>query len=218
MKPELPDDAFDELGELLRNVEIPTDLKSRLLAISHPDDSIQLNSIQPVWPGRLAKFVTLAVAASMLGVISIASWPLLNPATKTARVEHSSGQSNDRPATDSSTPPIRSDPGEIQIAQTAAQTLLRDIENRQLEIDRIFDQIKLNQLRSELAAMNRVKRTPRISPVDEMSLILVLADQAGIAFGNDVRSVRKDLERTIERYPNSAGAELATTFISENEF
>lgn len=225
MTSEKPNEHDGELRARLRNVDIPAGLKDRLLGISDDQPKPIPNPIpnpipKPQSNSRLRNFVFIAIAASLLAVISIARWPASPPRQSAKQIDDSPSQQD---ATNDLTAP-RQSPDLRQPAQPLENRLvdsgnsLDAFNSGQAEIDRILDQLELEQLRSQLATLKRNHRSPRLDPIDELSMILTLSDQTGIGFGQDVDSVRNDLKTTIERYPNSRGAQLAVTFLSENEF
>lgn len=205
MNSEHSENLDDVLGEQLRDIEIPTGLKDRLRAITDESPGLVTEKRRP--RGRRRTLILIAVAASLIGAFSIVGWRL---------------QVTPRQTNHDATAPVETNgpEGNSVLAQNLELTgsqLIEMIGDRQAVIDRILQQLELTQLRTELASLKRVRHPARLNPVDELSMILVLTDQARIGFGGDVESIQKDLQMVIKRYPDSRGAILASTLVSNTE-
>lgn len=205
MNQEQHDDRCDSLEEQLRDIEIPTGLKDRLLAI--PEAS-PVEVAKKRYCGRLRiTLAVMAVAASLVGAISLARWRLVETPRLTNHAEPSPIET--QPDRDELVPKLSSHPDEIRMVEMIVEG--------QAEIDQILQQMELERLRAELAALKRVRRPAQLNPIDELSMILVLSGQAELGFGGDAESIQEDLQMVIKRYPDSRGAALASTLVSNTE-
>lgn len=177
-----------KLDKLLRDVEIPVDLKPRLRKI--PKEA----TIETVPRSRKKTLIAvLAVAASLLILCSV---PILLNEMNKSRLNP--GLSMDKPDTEST--------DEDQASALA---------NQAAEIEQRIHALKMNQLRSRLHAL-KSEQHQLSDPNEVNSIVEVVSGQTPNLLFGDTRTTREKMALIIEEFPGTTGAELAQQFLAEN--
>lgn len=216
-----PDDH--QLQALLRQVEIPSGLKSQLLEIGSGDGLVPVdasNGHQPLTgqdPKSKSldrrqsswKIATLLAVAASLAVMGLYVFWLEKPETtlpNANRDQREPGREGWLPTLEKPT-----------LENVSAGKLLEQMSADSARLDELMLQIRMNQLKAELAEIERIDQAKlRTNGVDESlsnresaSLILTLADQTAFQLGADRAVVKQGLDFVLENFPGTEGAKLA---------
>lgn len=205
----------EQLDSLLREVEVPADLKSQLRSIpmqlEEPTVTKQTKVSAPS-SNRMSKrnsglsWRTWVVAGSILG---IAAFQIL-------RLEPTPSIPVNDPA---AVAIISADNSEANVS-TADSTNLYADELEQLELlnrefaqrQNFWQEQELNQLESDLVDLQRTAARS-INQRESNSVILALSAETAISFGGSEESVKEEMAMVIAEYPGSHGAKIATEFL-----
>lgn len=197
-------DNDQQLERLLRNVKVPDDLKASLLKIT--DEPTQLppaserNGPNNWFPMKAVGLI--ALAASVLGVTLFFINPFGNEPVKTAKT------------------PIEElvEPKESEQQKNSAPTAARLLE--QMSANSLELQASVMQQNIELLkALVAEQKSPQleISRMELASVAMSVANQAGVDYGNDIVTVRNDLQQVIADYPGTSGADMAVLFLEQTK-
>jgi hypothetical protein len=209
-----------KLDELLRSVEVPSDLHARLRAQlleqastvsnnrlqleSQISDAVQLQPKEK--PSKQSQnrlqrqtWWIMAIAASLLMVVGGAVWWKTNhsPAGKIdSEIAFMSTTRVDPNASPTQEAPDRSAIEELDRQITAQKMLLLELERQEMEQ-------RIEVAKHELV---KLQAKPQLS---DSSLTLAVVAETALKAGASPQVIREDLEFVIERFPNSAGANMA---------
>ncbi len=177
----------EQLDDLLRDLTVPAGLKQTLLRIPNEQPVVAHPAVLfPAW--RIAGWV---LAAGIAGVACWFCWPL------------------DKPV------------GGNPVAVTDNRALSGNDSRAQLEIDQLDQEIevlnariRLREAELRLAELWRDQPRSEVSGADQLSLALALSAQSAIELGVGRDAVREDMQKVVQRYPQSAGAEIASQFLA----
>ena len=187
----------DQLDAMLRDVQVPADLKSRLQRIPEP-----ITATEEVGhtSSTRARWLYYALAASLLAGATFATARFLNKRTRdaapglVATKTNEDAEANLEPAPEDlivkSNPESDQQDQELQILQAEVQKL------------------KIAKLESELFQLEQLNDT-RLSRSEIESIIMALAPEHSVALGGDEAYVRSEMARVQKDYPNTRGAMLA---------
>jgi|GEM_PF-4415580 len=179
-----PDDK--QFDALLRDVSVPGELKQRLRQIPGEQPLVTRSPVVSLPPKWIAG---LALAAGLAGVAVWLNWPVDNsPGPGLAAVE-----------------------GAPEVATVDPQIA---IDQLNLEIELLTARIRLRESEKRLAELQSANPMLELSTNDQLSLALALSDQAAMEWGANPETVRADMQKTIGRYPDSAGAKIASQFLA----
>jgi hypothetical protein len=189
---------WDNLNELLRNVDPPADLADRLRAIPDRPEAT-LRPRFPIWYGVAGVFAT----AATLAIIVAGAWRL-------------------------GLLPTSDDPGPVEVVSASPnsdvddrkpsmnigrQPDLQAIRNELADIETNLDALEIGDLRRRLS--NDRTESLRFEPDawQSESLIASLAAQSAFDWGVDSQTVQDEMARVVARFPNSLGAQRASQFL-----
>lgn len=198
-----------KLDELLRSVEVPSELHSRLHTLlqeqvtahnseRHVQPSLSTNR-DPNQPKlksfRYRTWWGIAAAASLLAAMSgPLLWKMTFPPNVNSLIAESSSAASSTTITLEGSDLSSVEELDQQIA--AQQAVVCDLENTEIE-----RQIKLAE--QELV---KLRSKPRLN---DLSVTLTAVAESALKGGVSARIVREDLEFVIDRFPESSGAKMA---------
>lgn len=222
-EPEQDEPTDEQLDAMLRDVLVPSDLKSRLKRIpeleplggescsllntSSPAASTQTNSRKTPW-------LSYVLAASLLAVAAFTAAQFLPSDDSTVAPGHiaSSGVSN---------PEKKNEPDlKHSIDHSTRQTLNHsfvesDIQKQELQLLQAqIHELEIASLESELLQLETLNNT-RLSENEVESMIMALAPEYSVPLGGNKEDVRSEMARVIKEYPNTRGAVLANKVLKQ---
>lgn len=190
----------DQLDDLLRQVEVPGDLKAKLHKLPNKEkvNGVRPSSMPPTGPRTKLWPSLILLAATLVGVSAFIAWPYLGgdqPADRTAG---------------------KTDPDSINDG----------VHNPELQLDlRVVDelqkQVEASLAKFEIARLERQLKNLRSAPANLLeqeqytSMILAMADQTVLDLGGSNESVHANMVNVIDSFPNSKGAEIAQQFLDQ---
>jgi hypothetical protein len=213
-----------KLDELLRSVEVPSDLHARLRAQlleqastvcnnrlqleSQISDAVQLqpkekpskqsqNRLQPQtwWIVATAASILLVVGGAVLWKMNLS--PAGNTDSQIAATPNPAvDPSINQKASPTQEAPDRSAIEELDRQITAQKMLLLELERQEMEQ-------RIEVAKHELV---KLQAKPQLS---DSSLTLAVVAETALKAGASPQVIREDLEFVIDRFPNSAGANMA---------
>lgn len=197
MNMEFDNEPTDEqLDAMLRDVQVPADLKSRLKQIpelASPSEEVaaplQQTSPAPTsLPQTSTKtpWLSYVLAASLIGIAGFVAAHLLLKGTNTT------------------VDPIA--------AQFDPQFETQEQELQMLEAE--IQELEIARLESELLQLESLESN-RLSETEVESMILALAPEFTIPLGGNEADVRSEMARVIKEYPNTRGAVMAEKILSQ---
>ena len=210
-----PDDIIndDQIDSLLRDVEVPGNLKDRLRTIpSSVDQSgeIILKTTGST-SGWMKPILAFALAATLLAIAAFFAWPLI--------------MGNDDPinGTDvAKTGETKLEPGgtlvspeklEPEVKSSLVALELEAIVQTQHDIDATLHEMEMLVLREKLARLSNTTSRISLAPKEYQSMVFAIADQTILDLGGSDEIVKRDMTYVINRYPNTRGAEIAQEFL-----
>lgn len=194
----------NELRDLLRRVDVPPEMIARLRAI--PDaDRVSAARTAPRWPTLTLRW---AMAAGIFGLAAFVGWYLVNQLAP---------QPNERITKREPSLPTISAPTNATGSSTT-DPALSGIDANIALVNEQFGELKLDGLRRKKSNTRPLAVTSPPSTPDLDSLIITLADQSALDWGADISTVEHDLNRVIERFPGTPGAEMAAEFLKQRTF
>lgn len=203
-----------DLRERLRGIEVPSDLKARLLALPQTMDlpssettetKSVLSPTRSASPSRPMRgygwglLVSAAtVAALMLSVGETPEADLQDGAGD--RVAMTSGNDSTEPR----------EPGREVVRPRDEQGIYEAMRE---DVELSLTKLEIRQLQRRIRDL-RSKKTSSLGGREDASMILALADQAAIEFGASATDVGRDMARIIETYPETRGAEIARQYLA----
>lgn len=191
-----------QLDDLLRQVEVPQDLKAKLHKLPK---AISMNGVRPApmpsidsgkkhWP-RL-----FLLAATLLGVSAFFAWPFLGSSpSETSKTNKGDGQL----VTDKANPIL-----DLQLD-------LKQVENLQTQIDVALARLEISQLEQRLQELQTTS-VESLGQRQHTSIILAMADQTVLDLGGSPTSVHSNMVSVIDNFPGSMGAEIAQQFLDQH--
>jgi len=170
-----------QLDDMLRNVQVPADLKDRLLKIPRAaQQDHSLVNLSDAAPSELTRtrwqpYVLAATLLIIAGVVATQWLPNNNPNTPDVIAK----QDNNEPSTQ--------------------DLAAREAENQQLAIE---------QLRNE-QLLARSSARSHLNPEDIASMIMALAPEYTVELGGSKTDLESELALVRKKFPQSRGADLA---------
>jgi hypothetical protein len=207
-----------QLDELLRKIDVPVDLKSRLRQIADPvapeDDLPRPINKNPERNRRsvLPWAVAISVAASLAACGVYFQW-FSGPTPSTPAPSRLASQADPIiPSVisgQSNTPTPAAVLSEIELLeqQIAANDLMINSMQMQNQID-LLDQ-QLSDLNRASSVRRRLASSQRSSGREEASLILTLANESALQLGVNRGDVLKSLQHVVEQFPDTRGSDRA---------
>jgi len=196
----------DKLDRLMRDIEIPADLKNSLFKI--PGES---NSSEPTLASaqrsnglsfRAAGIVAFAFAASIIGLAAFVVYQSRDNG-ETIVVDNSpeSGADKELPR---------------DLLSVSAAMLLEQMKSNSFEIEFLVMENNVAQFVSGFQS-KLASASAELSEMDQSSVALCGAIQAGTDFGNNIETVRAELLQVKVEFPGTLGAKLAEQFIQKSK-
>jgi len=176
-----------QLDDMLRNVQIPADLKDRLLKIPRAaQQDHSLVNLSDAAPSELTRtrwqpYVLAATLLIIAGVVATQWLPNNNPNTPDVIAK----QDNNEPSTQ--------------------DLAAREAENQQLAIE---------QLRNE-QLLARSSARSHLNPEDIASMIMALAPEYTVELGGSKTDLESELALVRKKFPQSRGADLAQQILQQ---
>lgn len=176
-----------QLDDMLRNVQVPADLKDRLLKIPHTaQQDHSLVNLPDAAPSELPRtrwqpYVLAATLLIIAGVVATQWLPNNNPNTPDVIAK----QDNNEPSTQ--------------------DLAAREAENQQLAIE---------QLRNE-QLLARSSARSHLNPEDIASMIMALAPEYTVELGGSKTDLESELALVRKKFPQSRGADLAQQILQQ---
>ena len=171
-----------ELDDMLRQVQVPADLKDRLLKIPHNAQQGQLRVELPDTASpepqhtRWLPYVLVATLLIIAGIVAT-QW-LPDDATNTPNVIATKQNDNNEPFT-------------------------HDLADREPEVQRlVIEQSRIEQLTQGSARSY-------LDPEDVTSMIMALAPEYTVELGGSKTDLKSEMALVQEKFPQSRGADLA---------
>ena len=193
----------EQLDAMLRDVQVPADLKSRLRRIPEPitaADGVGHTS------STRARWLYYALAASLLAGATFATARFLNKRTRDAAPNLAATKTNAATRTNEDAETNLEPAQENLIAGSARKSDQQDQELQILQAE--VQKLKIAKLESELFQLEQLNDT-RLSQSEIESIIMALAPEHSVALGGDEAYVRSEMARVQREYPNTRGAMLA---------
>ncbi len=203
----------EQLDGMLRDVQIPADLKralkcipARITAIEEADHAPQtaqmprkttLSRAIPASSVR-TRWLTYALAASLLVAATFLTARFLN-----RRTQGTAPTATKTDADTESTPDLAS--GDL-IVRPDHESGNQNPELRLLQAE--VQELEITRLESELFQLEQLNSS-RLSQFEIESMIMALAPEHSLALGGDEAYVRSEMARVQRDYPNTRGAMLA---------
>ncbi|MEM7477233.1 MAG: hypothetical protein AAF483_19795 [Planctomycetota bacterium] len=187
----------DELADLLRQVDIPDDLKESLLEIPLQSSSIDAQRKADVSPGQssLRLWLVMALAASFGAIGLFFSTRKHSPESDLAHKVIKQGNVGEHQGSDTA-PADSSGLGDL---------ILAELERRNEEIDNHAAQVELQGLRDRLSGLEG-NSVVSIEQYEIESLIYAMSQEYAIPLGHSAVTVRQELTEVVNNYPNTLGA------------
>ena len=176
-----------QLDDILRNVQVPADLKDRLLKIPHTaQQDHSLVNLPDAAPSELprTRWQPYVLAATLLIIAGVVATRWL-------------------PNNNSNTPDViaKQDNHEPSTQDLAA----REAENQQLAIE----QLRNEQLLARSSALSH------LNPEDIASMIMALAPEYTVELGGSKTDLESELALVRKKFPQSRGADLAQQILQQ---
>ena len=177
-----------ELDDMLRRVQVPADLKDRLLKIPHTvqqdQPRVELPDTASPEPQhtRWLPYVLVATLLIIAGIVAT-QW-LPDDATNTPNVIATKQNDNNEPST-------------------------HDLADREPEVQRlVIEQSRIEQL---------TQGSPRsyLDPEDVTSMIMALAPAYTVELGGSKTDLKSEMALVQEKFPQSRGADLAQQILQQ---
>lgn len=191
----------EQLDAMLRDVQIPADLKSRLKQIPDSLPSTEQQTIRsPARTSSKAPWLSYLLAASLLAAATFATTRFLSK--------------NNRPAAPESvaTTAIPGPENDLMIADSNSESNAQDQQLQKLQAE--IQELEIARLESELLRLQSLDNA-RLSQHEVESVIMALAPEHSINLGGKESYVRSELARVQTQYPNTRGAALAGKILQE---
>lgn len=199
----------EQLDAMLREVQVPSELKSRLRQIPdsatrHQEGAMPVERTLPSSPQPFqTPWLSYVLVASLLGVAAFVAAKFLpsnpnNPdrgqiaSTSTNRIEKNRISNMPEP--------------------TTAKLNEQDRELQMLEAE--IQALEIARLESELLQLETLGNQ-RLSNNEVESMILALAPEYSIPLGGKKADVRSEMARVLKEYPNTRGAVLAAKILNQ---
>ncbi len=197
-------DNDQQLERLLRNVKVPDDLKASLLKITDkPTQLPRASERNGANNGFAMKAVGMIALAASLVLVSLF---FINPFGK------------ERSITAKTPFEQLVEPKESEQQKGSAPTaasLLQQMSANSLEFNSSVIQQNIELLETLVAQQK--SHQPEISQMELASVAMSIANQAGVDYGNNIDSVRKDLRQIMTEYPGTTGADMAVLFLEQTK-
>ena len=193
----------EQLDAILRDVQIPADLKVRLNRIPESTTAAEqggrLTRLTETIPAR-TPWLSYALAASLLVVATFGAARFL------ARTNQ-----GDAPGVATTTTPPGAETNPEQVPRDLVAESNHELEQKNLELQLLraeAQQLEIARLQSELFQLEQLN-SAQLSQLETESIIMALAPEHSIALGGDEAYVRSEMARVQKDYPNTRGAMLA---------
>ena len=177
-----------ELDDMLRRVQVPADLKDRLLKIPHtvqqdqPRVELPDTASPEPQPTRWLPYVLVATLLIIAGIVAT-QW-LPDDATNTPNVIATKQNDNNEPFT-------------------------HDLTDREPEVQRlVIEQSRIEQLTQGSARSY-------LDPEDVTSMIMALAPEYTVELGGSKTDLKSEMALVQEKFPQSRGADLAQQILQQ---
>lgn len=200
----------EQLDQLLRDVAIPQNLKSRLsqISIQHERENSAVGSWYTTPEPKekpMTSWMALALAASLIGVglfVAFQFWPESgNGGPEVVKIADE-GQ----PQVDSDVPSAETDQHKIRLAEFL---------KGQEQLDAALHAMEVAQMESQLA--NLEQSAPADLEQHEVeSMIAAMSEEYSIPLGMPEGQVELRMAQVIERYPGTRGAQIAHEFLNQD--
>ena len=199
----------EQLDAMLRNVQVPSELKSRLKQIPksvtlREEGVVPLASKLPTSPPLpQTSWLSYALVAGLLGVAAFAAAKFLPSAPNNVKPGQVASTNSNH---------VEGNPNSNLLEPTPAQLSALDGELQILEAE--IQTLESARLESELLQLE-TRSNQRLSDNEVESMILALAPQYSIPLGGKEADVRSEMARVIRDYPNTRGAVLAVQILKQ---
>lgn len=204
----------EQLDAMLRDVEIPADLKERLgqIPVGVDEFSNETSRSQkkddfkspPTW-------LALAIAASLMGIVLF---------FVTQKIDNSNNPglvNNPKPAqtTNENSEKLADNlANSIQQELSAEEQELAEL-RAQIELqDALLARLKNERLKDQIVELNRSVES-ELQTREVESMIAALSSQSLIDFGGPKAQVMNSMAQVIQKYPNSRGATIAENYLKQ---
>ena len=196
----------EQLDAMLRDVQIPADLKSRLKQIPDSLPSTEQQTIRsPARTSSKAPWFSYLLAASLLAAATFATTRFLSKNNRPAAPESVATTAIPGPENDL----ISKD---LMIADSNSESNAQDQQLQKLQAE--IQELEIARLESELLRLQSLDNA-RLSQHEVESVIMALAPEHSINLGGKESYVRSELARVQTQYPNTRGAALAGKILQE---
>jgi hypothetical protein len=212
MNPSNPHE-HDSLDDLLRDIKVPADLKSKLKAIpALVETNTATASVEQTETRRNHSAFAFLLAASILGIAAFFTWPLLFPnddpvANKTetnqldVEIENNDSENTleDNSGLDIDNPTLATNDDSVSSLELIQETL---------------DELEIKRLEARLEQLNS-RQQNQLAQNEMTSMILALADQTVVDLGGPKELANESMVKIIDQFPNTQGAVIAQQFLDQ---
>lgn len=212
----------EQLDELLRDIDVPQDLKSVLKQIPSSDglddgkvglkDGASNAEEEPTWTGAL---LGLILAASLIGVglfIGSASLPETDKDSPVAKSPTTEVEKNGDELKNGDEPEPKSAVRPTNVGLAQSEIDAREI--RQLEAQ--IHAIKIAQMEAELFEIERTTAV-QVDQREVESVIAAVAEQYSVPLGMPEAKAKSRMAQVIEQFPGTRGAEMAQSYLEQEQ-
>lgn len=218
----------EQLDELLRDVQVPRDLKTRLMQIPDqissrdftdktqvsiavtPPTNTQSSADQSSW-------WSFVVVAGILGVAAIVATQWLNNSASESRQRDSIATSDSqRDLDESNQVPIEPDETYESESQLVTQDGLEQFQRQEelLILEEQLAQLEIAQLERKLSQIEQANKH-HLDPTEVEAMIAAMAPEFSIELGGSESDVRSAMAQVIKQYPGTQGASRAEQFLKQ---
>lgn len=185
----------EQLDALLRDVDVPVDLKQELLSIA--DENLAQPTPSSTISLKLARW--FALAASLAGIALFASWAF------------DSGKNREAV-------PVAAIPNSESANEVNDETdrILQEMEQLRIEFDFALAQLQIERLERSLFEAKLAQRSA-VSIDELIATVHAIADQTPVVLGAPRETAIGDMENVIRMWPNTRGAAIARNFIEQTD-
>ncbi len=206
-----------KLDELLRDVPVPPNLKSRLREIPTSGSLVDDRDERPTIKTPVQKIfnkqrlvLVAAIAASLLAIVAGSIWfELIVNSNHTLTNAETGGDD-----------PQSVNNEDSSLSSSSQEESLDVFEMRMAMLEQQLHELKMQTLRAELQGLRNQpgrKRDNRyVDPMAIESVIESVAGQMPMYVAGDLKEARSNMVSVISRYPDTRGAQLAQMFLAEN--
>ena len=199
----------EQLEQLLRNVVIPPDLKSRLKQIPiQPEPASSLVNLattpQATKEESETPWMAFVLAASLIGLglfIAYQFWP----ESDLGRVPVVEIASHNQPKVESDSPMPESKEFENGLAEFL---------KGQEQLEASLHALEVAQMEARLAKLEQ-SAAVRLDQREVESMIAAMSEEYSIPLGMPEQQVKAKMAQVIERFPGTRGAEIALKFLKQ---